>query len=80
MAKQIVQYKCEKCGTIYVEKSTAERCEEAHRKPASPNTVKPLSYHSIFVDKENPETNSYPDSILVMFENGRALEYSISSK
>lgn len=60
--KEIVQYKCEHCGTIYTDKDKALQCEKGHK-----SAIKIVSVHYLHT--------SYPDKILVEFDDGTTKEY-----
>ena len=65
--KEIKQYKCEHCGTIYADKDGALQCEKGHKSATKIVSVHymPHIYHN----------TSYPDKILVEFNDGTTKEY-----
>ena len=65
--KEIKQYKCEHCGTIYADKDRALQCEKNHK-----FIVKNVSVHYLPYASDN---TGYPNKILVEFENGEKKEY-----
>ena len=64
--KEIKQYKCEHCGTIYADKDRALECEKGHK-----SATKIVSVHyATYI-----HNTSYPDKILVEFDDGTTKEY-----
>ena len=64
--KEIKQYKCEHCGTIYADKDRALECEKGHK-----SATKIVSVHyAPYI-----HNTSYPDKTLVEFNDGTTKEY-----
>jgi len=65
--KEIKQYQCTFCNTLYKDKEKAKLCEENHSKPVSVIAKKYLSY--------NQDKTGYPFLISVKFETGEEVAY-----
>ena len=65
--KEIKQYKCEHCGTIYVDKDKALQCEKNHKFGVDIASVHYLPYAS--------DNTGYPNKILIEFNDGAREEY-----
>ena len=64
--KEIVQYKCEQCRMVYADKDSALECERGHK-----FATKIVSVHYV---PQYPSA-SYPNRILVEFNDGTTKEY-----
>lgn len=62
--KEIVQYKCKQYGRVYVDKDTALQCEKGC-KSATKIVSAIYLYHN----------TSYPDKVLVEFDDGTTKEF-----
>ena len=68
--REITQWRCERCGTIYVEKTTAERCFKSHKKPMHGKDAIATKWVSMFADKDTVNDPNYPTTVEVTFEDG----------
>lgn len=68
--KEIKQYKCELCGTLYAEKSECEACEKQH---VSPKRIKVAQF------KPRKVCAKYPPRIVIEFEDGTVCNYERGS-
>lgn len=64
--KEITQYKCEICGTLYAEKTECEKCEKQHK---IPNSIVKADFRAA---KSYP---GYPPYIIVKFNDGSEKKY-----
>ena len=67
--REIVQWKCERCGTIYTEKSTAERCFKSHKHPMPNKSAVGLSWSPMLM-KDTIKDPNYPTTVEITFEDG----------
>lgn len=65
--KELHQYQCEVCGTVYSSERIAMECEGSHK---IIENVEPVKYRSM---KSDPD--GYPDQIKVTFNNHSTLIY-----
>lgn len=65
--KEIKQYKCDYCGTVYSEKDRAERCEKNHK-----HIAKVVSIHYL---SQSIDATGYPNKIIVEFSDGSEKTY-----
>ena len=68
--KEIKQYKCEQCGTLYADKDRALQCEKGHK-----SATKIVSVHYLPHIYNSTGCTSYPNKILVEFNDGTTKEY-----
>lgn len=65
--KEIMQYKCERCGTLYEDKDRALKCEKGHKLATK---IVSVNYMRHIYDN-----TGYPNKILVEFDDGTTKEY-----
>ena len=65
--KEITQYQCELCKTLYDSEEKAITCEQSHKTIIASEPCKYKSFES------NPE--GYPSKIMVTFNDGRKIIY-----
>lgn len=65
--KEIRNYGCEICGTVYSEKARAVECEKSHKRPGK---VMSGDYYPYSVDKQG-----YPIKIHVKMSDGNVVSY-----
>ena len=65
--REIQQYLCEHCGTLYADKMKAQECERNHKSAIN------ILYQR-FLPKKN-DASGYPISITVKMEDGKEVVY-----
>lgn len=70
--KEISQYKCEICGTIYSERAKCEACEAGHKRPTK---IVARKYRPITINH-----SGFPDKIEVETKNGERAIYKYIGK
>jgi len=66
--KEVKQYKCETCGTLYAIKDQCEMCEKQHRIPAEIQSAHHLPMNV---------SAKYPTRIIVKFDDGSTRTYNL---
>lgn len=66
--KELKQYVCEKCGTVYADKNACQECEKQH---ATPVKIVGSKHYSKKV------CSVYPYKLIIEFDNGRNRTYEL---
>ncbi len=67
--KELKQFQCEYCNTVYKSKSECESCEKGHIRLLS---IKSAKYHAVKNDGE------FPHRIEIETNDGRIVQYDFS--
>lgn len=65
--KEVKLFQCEVCGTQYIDKKDAEKCEEFH--------AKGLEIDRLYYKGMNETVQKFPDKILIKAKNGETKMY-----
>ena len=64
---ELTKYRCDYCGTEYVDRQKAQQCEDGHRLPEG---IKEAKFLPITNDR-----SGYPNHIIVIMSDGKNIRY-----
>ena len=67
--KEVKLYQCEVCGTQYIDKENAKKCEKFH--------AKDLEIDRLYHRGMNETTDNFPVKILIKAKNGKTRLYRL---